>query len=183
MSPQDWWTAGTKGEHHREDLDISGSPRWRRSFPRWQKGETSEANNQPGNQPGPQRGTNIQLKDIPPQRRRNYRVTDLSVLNLYHCNNVSIISRQHRNRNKKLPTTIFCTPLWYLGVWLSVMDMSVKSPTVKQLYRLNSMQSPAWPDDSLHNEFGLLYSSKSKEGGKMCIFPKVFQRKHFCVTF
>ena len=94
MSPQDWWTAGTKGEHHREDLDISGHPKRRRSFPRRQKGETSEAANQPTREPAWASARNqYTIRRHPPQRRRNYRVTDLSVLNLYHCNNVPIISR------------------------------------------------------------------------------------------
>ena len=30
----------------------------------------------------------------------HHRVTDLAVLKLYHCNNVTIIRRQHRNRNR-----------------------------------------------------------------------------------
>ena len=103
MSRQDWWTAGTKGEHHREDLDISGRPKRRRTFPKTAEGWNiwSSQSTNPGTGLGePQRGLPIQLEDIPPQRRRNYRVSDLSVLNLYHCNNVSIISRQHRNRNR-----------------------------------------------------------------------------------
>ena len=49
----------------------------------------------------PQWGLPIQLEDFPPWRM-HHRVTDLAVLKLYHCNNVTIIRRQHRNRNRNV---------------------------------------------------------------------------------
>ena len=48
MSPQDWWTTGTKGEHHREDLDISGHQSGEDRSP---DGRRMKHLNQPINQP------------------------------------------------------------------------------------------------------------------------------------
>ena len=74
------------------------SAEWSRSFPH---NKTAEGNHlkkprPTWNRPRHPSSRNISInnsEDIPPPRRMHHRVTDLAVLKLYHCNNVTIIRR------------------------------------------------------------------------------------------
>ena len=96
--------------HHREDWTTAAEEalaisEWSRSFPHNKTAEGSHLKkpsstwNRPRQKNLIKEQLNQKSKDMPP-RRMHHGVNDLAVLKLYHCNNVTIIRRQHRNRNR-----------------------------------------------------------------------------------